>query len=604
MMAALPLAAQVVITTPQSSITVGTVGSAYTPTVQFQATTGGVPGTYNWIITSGVLPYGLSLSMGGLLSGTPEGCPNFWTGNTPCNFGDVTATCGNNTFNPMACPITVRAQDTSTHGTGTKNFTVSAYWTPQLGPGAMTYLTTQYANFSLMSQSAGLSVPPIAGGGHLVIANPIFRNAAYDNLPAWNAWIDAMRAAGMSIVNIEVDLECVLVNRTPCLNLYAGAIDHAHRLGMTVSLNPAFYTTATPTTPSCGDDNCPGNGTPGGIGGACALSAALNHPINNTHFTAGSVTYGSGVTDWYNCLVNTVMLNGGTLFPYQYMLQTWLHSGDRFVPVHEPTTQAIQWGEGINSTSYSGCSSNPGSVPSQTCGGQSGGLPTPTSNVTCPQDWANYFLTPFFTALTSWTRVPSHIVYGVTFNAREMATASGSVGGYYTQLSNAVIPATADMGLDMYDFDSQRQMEYTSTIQTFQGMAGGNAHSVFVEEFGPQAWNYTPTTGSAPSGEPCAIVGLQSCTWSTFNQDFFPSLLSFLAAQGVTDASLYGTEILGACASTYPDNGQDTNTLTNVTTAMQNHQYSLSGARMSAILSNWNKTSLQGCSLVGGSLAP
>ena len=60
----------------------------------------------------------------------------------------------------------------------------------------------------------------------------------------------------------------------------------------------------------------------------------------------------------------------------------------------------------------------------------------------------------------------------------------------------------------------------------------------------------------------------------------------------------------GACAPVYPDNGQNVNTLATVTTAMLNHQYSLSGARMASILSQWNTTSIQGCSLVGGSLAP
>lgn len=116
--------------------------------------------------------------------------------------------------------------------------------------------------------------------------------------------------------------------------------------------------------------------------------------------------------------------------------------------------------------------------------------------------------------------------------------------------------------------------------------------------------NYQPPTGTAPTGGACAIVELQSCTWNGFNQSFFASLLSFLASQGVTDASLYGTEMLGACAPIYPDNGQNTNVLTAATTAMQNHQYSLASAGMSAILSHWNAMSLQGCSLVGGSLVP
>jgi hypothetical protein len=148
------------------------------------------------------------------------------------------------------------------------------------------------------------------------------------------------------------------------------------------------------------------------------------------------------------------------------------------------------------------------------------------------------------------------------------------------------------MGMDMYNFDMERQTLYTNTATTFHG--GG--HSVFVEEFGPQSWTYA----NGPTGEACAIVGLQNCTWNTFNQNFFASLLPFLSSLGVTDASLYGTEILGACVPLYPDNGQDTGVLATVTTAMQNRQYSLSSARLSAIISGWNAVSVQGCPRIVG----
>jgi hypothetical protein len=135
------------------------------------------------------------------------------------------------------------------------------------------------------------------------------------------------------------------------------------------------------------------------------------------------------------------------------------------------------------------------------------------------------------------------------------------------------------------------------------------AHSVLAEEFGQPAWNYQPPSGSAPTGAGCAIVGLQSCTWNAFNPSFFSSLLSFFASQGVTDASIYDAEVLGACAPAYPDNGQIAaqypTSLQTAIAAMQNHQYSLSGASMAAILSSWNKTSLRGCSgFLGGSLIP
>jgi hypothetical protein len=285
---------------------------------------------------------------------------------------------------------------------------------------------------------------------------------------------------------------------------------------------------------------------------------------------------------------------------YQYMLQTWLQRGDRFVPVHEPTTQATHWGEGIILTV--GCATGTQTIPVtvQSCGGQILSQPFPTNN-TCPLDWVDNFLTNFFTVnVQSWT-IPSGVQYGVTVNTLEMG------GGYASTFSNmlagSAYPAI-NMGMDMYSFDPTSLTLYTSTIQTFHGVAPpGPAHAVFAEEYGPQAWNYTPTLpATAPTGEACAIVGLQSCTWNTFNQNFFASLLSFLSSQGVTDASLYGTEALGACAPLYPDNGQDPNALFAATTAMQNRQYSLSGARLSAILAAWNTTGVSGCTLIGASL--
>jgi hypothetical protein len=45
-----------------------TVGEAY----QFMFTAQGGSGMYNWLVTGGQLPPGLSLSIGGLLNGTPS----------------------------------------------------------------------------------------------------------------------------------------------------------------------------------------------------------------------------------------------------------------------------------------------------------------------------------------------------------------------------------------------------------------------------------------------------------------------------------------------------------------------------------------------------
>jgi hypothetical protein len=596
LLAALPLAAQApVITTPPGNIPPGIVGQAYT-LFQFSANYCGGGCSWSLATGSGALPLGLSLSGAGAITGTPEGCANFWGANAPCNFGDSATTCGNNTFSPMICLIAVQA--TSSGTSLPVNFNVPINWAPT----EAAYLSQQYGFFSQMIQTAGTSVPPIAGGGHLVIANGNFRDQRYDNLGAWNAWIDAMNAAGMHIVNIEVDLECLLSNRPTCLALYAGAIAHAHQLGMSVSINPEYYGQQPPGgTPSCGDAGCPGggNGDSGGIAGACSI--ALGHNINSGMAVG---MYGSGVNDWYTCLVT--YSSGPLGMPaYQYILQNWLTSADRFVPVHEPTTQAAGWGEGILASRGCQASTSEPNANTPACSGQPNGS-TPVINNTCPADWVKNFLTPFFTMELPMWSVPSHVQYGVTVDYPEMTGSNSYASAFSMDLAGGSFPAI-NMGVDLYQFDTSEQTQIAATISMFQGGTGGPAHTVFAEEFGPQAWTYAPMSppyGAPPTGEACAIVGLQSCTWNGFNQSFFAALLSFLASQGVTDASLYGTEMPGACVPVNPNNGQNTGVLYAATTAMQNHQYSLASAGISAILSSWNRTSLRGCSLVGGALVP
>jgi len=123
--------------------------------------------------------------------------------------------------------------------------------------------------------------------------------------------------------------------------------------------------------------------------------------------------------------------------------------------------------------------------------------------------------------------------------------------------------------------------------------------TVFVEEFGPEAW----TLSGGPTGYACSIVGMQSCIWNNLNQNFLSSLLPYLSVQGVTDASLYPANIVAACAPTYPDNPNDDNGVLNtVTNAIEQHQYSLTGTGLSTILAQWNKSSVNGATLSGVSL--
>jgi Putative Ig domain len=61
------------LTITSTSLATGTVGSAYSQTL---LASGGTP-SYNWSVTAGSLPAGLSLAAGGVLSGTPTAAGSF-----------------------------------------------------------------------------------------------------------------------------------------------------------------------------------------------------------------------------------------------------------------------------------------------------------------------------------------------------------------------------------------------------------------------------------------------------------------------------------------------------------------------------------------------
>jgi hypothetical protein len=71
--------------------------------------------------------------------------------------------------------------------------------------------------------------------------------------------------------------------------------------------------------------------------------------------------------------------------------------------VHEPTTQAAQWDEGvINTTPVGTCSTSNGSVPPQFCKGTSAGAGGYV-HVRCPNDCLANFLAPLFAmTLPGW----------------------------------------------------------------------------------------------------------------------------------------------------------------------------------------------------------
>ena len=57
---------------------------------------------------------------------------------------------------------------------------------------------------------AGLATyTPTAFGAHLAPAAPEFRQASTDTLAVWTAWIDGFHKAGVTVVNIEPDMDCL-----------------------------------------------------------------------------------------------------------------------------------------------------------------------------------------------------------------------------------------------------------------------------------------------------------------------------------------------------------------------------------------------------------
>src|ERR1039458_8516133 len=73
------------------------------------------------------------------------------------------------------------------------------------------------------------------------------------------------------------------------------------------------------------------------------------------------------------------------------------------------------------------------------------------------------------------------------------------------------LPASVDMGIDMYVFKAADLSVYESAIS----VANYYQHQVFIEEFAAQDW----VESGAPATEPCAIKGCYSCDWQTSQSD-------------------------------------------------------------------------------------
>ena len=490
-------------------------GQVNTPYLQQLAASGGT-GPYTFAQLSGSLPPGspaFSLSSAGVISGTPDGCDSLVANpSSPCP----------NATEPMNSIFTVLATD-SLGATGTQTYTIGIYWNP-----AEASFLTAFAGYDANMLVGLNNPPPLLLGGHLSPANPVFRQPSTDNQSTWNAWVDGIHAAGATILNIEPDLECVFDNVASCLALYSGAVNYARSLGMSISLDPAFY-----NWQSCGGAGCSPAGPSTGLAADC--QALIGHAIN--------ASPGTGVSDWYACVTTPIPALG--MSAYQWMISHWLANGDRFVPVHEPTTMAARWGEGINP---GGCSTE--AHPPQSNGACSG-LTTTTaggSGNTCPGDWWINFLNPLFNPRTglipAWTASAG---IGIRTGVTTFLTEDQYSPTYAVVFSNN-LPASVDMGIDMYVFKPADLSVYESAIS----VANYYQHQVFIEEFAAQDW----VESGAPATEPCAIKGCYSCDWQTSqsDQNFVAAFLAFAASHGELSASLFPAQILAGCSVSYPDN--------------------------------------------------
>jgi hypothetical protein len=345
-----------------------------------------------------------------------------------------------------------------------------------------------------------------------------------------------------------------------------------------------------------------------GLMSACPVPS---HAFGGGGFNQGtSGVYQSGVADWYYCLTATIPALGNSVT--NVLLGLLTVTGDVFVPIHEPTTQAQLWGGGVQPGACA-TGSQTGAVP-VLCNGESGSAPTTTGN-TCPQDWITNFWTPFSTSVS----IPSSVTVGVTLDYSPEMDTLQATGTTYAAYFSANLPHTVHMGMDLYNWSPGYTTAascpgtcgpsggtYPYTINQFQTTSsGGGAHDgIFVQEFGPTAWTVTNSiTGlSAPNSLSCAIVGIQSCSWSSFDPNFYAGTLSYLASYGTESAGQYASETLAACAPVYPDNGLNVTMIGIATGNMSAQHYSSDSQCLATIERAWGRNTISSATVSGSTI--
>lgn len=164
------------------------------------------------------------------ITGIPDGCATFDQASfAPCPLP----------FEPMSISpsFTISVTDAN-HLTGNATYTLMMNWNPTQAA----FESQQMGYFSQMVTRAGTGAqPPMKIAGMHQISNAKYRTAAgYDLQTAWNAWVDMMSQAGISVMWIYPDVDCFIGLRSACITMYSSIIARAHGYGMSVGLSPVF----------------------------------------------------------------------------------------------------------------------------------------------------------------------------------------------------------------------------------------------------------------------------------------------------------------------------------------------------------------------------
>ncbi|MDB6120965.1 MAG: hypothetical protein JWO08_4746, partial [Verrucomicrobiaceae bacterium] len=216
------------ITITPASLTVGTVGTAYSQALT--ASSGTSP--YSWSITNGTLPSGLSLSTGGVISGTPTAATTGVNGTSiTVRSTDSTGCVASGTYNLKICPVITITPTTLPDGTIGSSYAQSL---AAVG-GAAPY------TWALASGSVPAGITLNSSG--LIFGTPSIATTASFTVRA----TDAFGCPGLQALTLKV---CPVITLAPT-SLLTGTVGTAYSQTITASggTSPYSYSVTNGTLP-------------------------------------------------------------------------------------------------------------------------------------------------------------------------------------------------------------------------------------------------------------------------------------------------------------------------------------------------------------------